>query len=91
MIHNIDHSSIKKLKKNYLDLKNITKNFANIKIGISIYDIKDLNLIKRSNLNFDYIQIPLNIFNNTFNSGNTKELRLKPNLLPDQFFCKVFY
>ncbi len=77
MIHNIDHSSIKKLKKNYLDLKNITEDFANIKIGISIYDIKDLNLIKRSNLNFDYIQIPLNIFNNTFNSGNTKELRLK--------------
>ena len=71
MIHNIDHNSLKILKQNYLVLKNISKIIPKVKIGISIYDLKDLNLIRRSNLKFDYIQIPLNIFDNTFNKENT--------------------
>ena len=77
MIHNIDHNSLKKLKKNHADLKRLSKNIPKVKIGISIYDIKDLNLIRRSNLKFDYIQIPLNIFDNTFNEKNTSDLRKK--------------
>ena len=77
MIHNIDHNSLKKIKKNYSDLKKLSKNIPKVKIGISIYDLKDLNLIRRSNLKFDYIQIPLNIFDNTFNEKNTSDLRKK--------------
>ena len=75
--HNIDHNSLKILKQNYLVLKNISKIIPKVKIGISIYDLKDLNLIRRSNLKFDYIQIPLNIFDNTFNKENTSDLRKK--------------
>ena len=63
MIHNIDKYSVENLKKNYLILKNFSKTIPKLKIGISIYDIKDLNLIKKSNLRFDYIQIPINILN----------------------------
>jgi aryl-alcohol dehydrogenase-like predicted oxidoreductase len=77
MIHNIDHNSIKRLKKNYANLKILSKIIPKVKLGISIYDLKDLNLIKRSNLKFDYIQIPLNIFDNTFNKENTNDLRKK--------------
>ena len=77
MIHNIEHNSIKQLKKNYYDLKYLSKLIPKVKLGISIYDQKDLSLIKRSNLKFHYIQIPLNIFNNTFNEHNTKYLRKK--------------
>ena len=77
MIHNIDKYSVENLKKNYLILKNFSKTIPKLKIGISIYDIKDLNLIKKSNLRFDYIQIPINILNNTFTKKNTSELRSK--------------
>ena len=75
MIHNISKHSIKKIKEDYFNVKKLIENKPNIRVGISIYDIKDLNLIKKSKISFDYIQIPINIFNNTFNAKNTKSLR----------------
>lgn len=75
MIHNIKSIKYEGFKKIYnylifLKSKKIIKSF-----GISIYDLKDLNIIK--NYNFDYIQIPLNIFNQTFNKRNTMQFRKK--------------
>lgn len=77
MIHNINHNSIKQLKRDFYDLKYLSKLSPKVKLGISIYDHKDLNLIKKSNLKFDYIQIPLNLFDNTFNKKNTEYFRKK--------------
>ena len=75
MIHNIksiNYSNFEKLYNyiNSLKSKKIIKNF-----GISIYDLKDLETIQK--YNFDFIQIPLNIFNQTFNERNTLSLRKK--------------
>ena len=61
---NLIYEKIFKLKK----LK-IINNF-----GISIYDLKDLKKIKKKYF-FDYIQIPVNILNQTFNEKNTSMLR----------------
>ena len=77
MIHNIDHNSIKRLQRDFTYLKYLSKLTPKVKLGISIYDHKDLNLIKKSNLKFDYIQIPLNLFDNTFNKKNTDYFRKK--------------
>ena len=43
-------------------------------LGISIYDLKDLKKIKKKYF-FDYVQIPINVLNQTFNEKNTSMLR----------------
>lgn len=73
MIHSIKSLKHKdfRLLYNYISLlksKELIKNF-----GISIYDLQDLKVIKK--YNFDFIQIPLNIFNQTFNDSNTLYIR----------------
>ena len=75
MLHNtknLQHKDFDKLYHyiNLLKSKNIIRNF-----GISIYDLKDLKIIKK--YYFDYVQIPLNVFNHTFNYQNTLYLRKK--------------
>ena len=75
MIHNIETNSLLKIKKDFSLLNNLAKENSINKIGISIYDLKDLNIIKKNNLLFDYIQIPVNLFNQTFNEKNTKVMR----------------
>ena len=75
MLHNtkiLKHKDFDKLYHyvNLLKSKNKIKNF-----GISIYDLNDLKIIKK--YYFDYIQIPLNIFNQTFNYQNTLYFRKK--------------
>ena len=88
MLHNtkiLKHKDFDKLYHyvNLLKSKNKIKNF-----GISIYDLNDLKIIKK--YYFDYIQIPLNIFNQTFNYQNTLYFRKRvQDLLLDQFFYKV--
>ena len=73
MIHSIKSLKHKEFKilYNYISLlksKKLIKNF-----GISIYDLKDLKIIKK--YKFDFIQIPLNIFNQTFDNRNTLNIR----------------
>ena len=73
MIHSTKSLKHKEFKILYdyislLKSKKLIKNF-----GISIYDLKDLKIIK--NYKFDFIQLPLNIFNQTFNNRNTLNIR----------------
>ena len=75
MIHNVKSVKLKEFRILYdyisfLKSKKIIKNF-----GISIYDLGDLEIIKK--YNFDFIQLPLNIFNQTFNNLNTLRIRKK--------------
>jgi aryl-alcohol dehydrogenase-like predicted oxidoreductase len=51
------------------------KNNGFKKIGLSIYEPSDLNIIYKKKLYFDYIQIPYSIFNQNFTNLNTKKLR----------------
>ena len=73
MFHNIksmNYSGFKELY-NYINLLKSKKIIKNL--GISIYDLKDLKTIQK--YNFDFVQIPINIFNQTFNEQNTLSLR----------------
>lgn len=75
MFHNIksmNYSGFEELY-NYINLLKSKKKIKNL--GISIYDLKDLKIVQK--YNFDFVQIPINIFNQTFNERNTLSLRSK--------------
>ena len=75
MLHNIKSMNYSGFKKiyNYINLLKSKKIIKNL--GISIYDLKDLKTIQK--YNFDFVQIPINLFNQTFNERNTLSLRKK--------------
>ena len=76
LIHNVHSISKKKLISIILFLKSIKKLKLIKKIGLSIYDIKDLKKIEELKLKVDIIQLPMNIFDNTFiNNHLIKKLK----------------
>lgn len=77
MFHDINDLKNENINS-FLDyISNLRKQKKIKKIGISIYHPDELKVIKKKNFNFDYIQIPLNIFNQNFNNKNTEFLRRK--------------
>jgi len=76
-IHNTETLFSKNSNDIYKTLLTLKKEKIIRKIGISIYTPNELDKILRS-YEFDYIQVPINIFNQSFaNSENLKKLDLK--------------
>ena len=73
MVHSVQSVKLKEFNELYEYMFFLKSQKLIKSIGISIYDLKDLNIIKK--YNFDYIQVPLNLFNQTFNKKNTQNLR----------------
>jgi diketogulonate reductase-like aldo/keto reductase len=76
MFHDINDLKFKNSKLIYEYILKLKKKRKVSKIGISIYQPNELNYIKK-NYFFDYIQVPVNLINQSFNFRNTKFLRMK--------------
>jgi aryl-alcohol dehydrogenase-like predicted oxidoreductase len=74
MLHDLNDLKCKNFNIFFEALLNF-KNNGFKKIGISIYEPTDLNIIYKKKIHFDYIQIPYSIFNQNFTNLNTKKLR----------------
>jgi len=76
MFHDIDDLKFKNSKLIYEYILKLKKKKKVNKIGISIYETNELNFLNK-NYYFDYIQVPANLMNQSFNFRNTKLLRKK--------------
>jgi aryl-alcohol dehydrogenase-like predicted oxidoreductase len=74
MLHDLNDLKCQNFNSFFEMLPNLKKNGFK-KIGLSIYEPADLNIIYKKKLYFDYIQIPYSVFNQNFTFLNTKKLR----------------
>jgi aryl-alcohol dehydrogenase-like predicted oxidoreductase len=74
MLHDLNDLKCQNFNSFFEMLPNLKKNGFK-KIGLSIYEPADLNIIYKKKLYFDYIQIPYSVFNQNFTLLNTKKLR----------------
>ena len=76
MFHDIDDLKFKNSKLIYEYILKLKRKKKVNKIGISIYDTNELKYLNK-NYYFDYVQVPVNLINQSFNFRNTKLLRKK--------------
>ena len=76
MFHDIDDLKFKNSKLIYEYILKLKRKKKVNKIGISIYETNELKYLNK-NYYFDYVQVPVNLINQSFNFRNTKLLRKK--------------
>ncbi|MCP1143744.1 aldo/keto reductase [Lysinibacillus endophyticus] len=69
-IHNVADCYKKDSEKLFLTLEKLKYEGLVQKIGVSVYETRDIEMLLNSNLNFDIIQLPINVLDQRILRGN---------------------